>query len=172
MARLLLISFHYPPRATIGSIRPGALAKHLPKFGWEVLAVTPRLPRGSRASGGVIETPYRDALEKWKRRVGLDPHRGVHDQLNLSVATQPRSQRLHTKFLHRVKSILTYPDFTMGWAPFAIDAIKNIDVPIDAVLSTGPPITSHVIAQRSSKHLEVPLDRRFSGSLGDESGQS
>ena len=42
MPRLLLITFHYPPRPTIGSLRPGALAKYLPQFGWDVVVVTPR----------------------------------------------------------------------------------------------------------------------------------
>jgi glycosyltransferase involved in cell wall biosynthesis len=156
VSRLLLITFYYPPRPTIGSVRPGALAKYLPRFGWEVLVVTPHLPDGPRPPAAVIETPYHDALEKWKARIGLDPHRALHAQLNLSVATRPRTELVHTQMIGWLKSVLAYPDPTMGWVPFAIDAIKKIDVPIDAILSTAPPITSHVIAQEARSIFKCP----------------
>ena len=156
MPRLLLITFHYPPRATIGSLRPGALAKYLPRLGWEVLVVTPQLQNQVRPPEMAIETPYHDALEKWKRRIGLDPDRGLHAQLNLPVATEPRTRRFHTHVIHRLKSALSYPDLSMGWVPFAIDAIKKIDVPVDAILSTAPPITAHVIARQAKEILKCP----------------
>jgi hypothetical protein len=132
------------------------LAKYLPRFGWEVLVLTPQLPDGPRALPSVIETPYHDALEKWKSRIGLDPHRALHSQLNLSVSNKPRTKRVHTRVIDGLKSALAYPDLTMGWVPFALDAIKNIDVPIDAILSTAPPITSHVIAQEARSILKCP----------------
>ena len=156
MPRLLLITFHYPPRPTIGSLRPGALAKYLPQFGWEVLVVTPQVPVGPRPPAAVVETPYQDRLEKWKTRIGLDPHRALHAQLKLSVSDKPRNKRTHTRVIERVKSALAYPDLTMGWTPFAIEAIKKIDVPIDAILSTAPPITTHVIANEARKILKCP----------------
>ena len=156
MPRLLLITFHYPPRPTIGSVRPGALAKYLPQCGWEVLVVTPQAPQGRRPAAPVIETSYQDGLEKWKARIGLDPHRALHAQLNLSIATKPRTKRIHTRVIDRVKSVLSYPDLTMGWAPLAIEAIKKIDVPVDAILSTAPPITSHVIAREARNILKCP----------------
>jgi glycosyltransferase involved in cell wall biosynthesis len=156
MRRLLLITFHYPPRPTIGSLRPGALAKYLPQFGWEVLVVTPCFPDGPRPPGTVIETPYHDSLAKWKGRVGLDPHRALHAQLNLSVATKPRTKLVHTQVIDGLTSVLAYPDLTMGWVPFAINAIKKIDVPIDAILSTAPPITAHVIAHEARRILKCP----------------
>jgi glycosyltransferase involved in cell wall biosynthesis len=128
----------------------------LPQFGWEVLVVTPHLTDGPRPPAIAIETPYHDALEKWKTRIGLDPNRALHAQLNLSVATEPRTKRFHTQVIDRFKSVLAYPDLTMGWVPFAIDAIKRIDVPIDAILSTAPPITTHVIAQEARSILKCP----------------
>ena len=109
----------------MGRCVPGALAKYLPQFGWEVLVVTPQLPDGVRPPALVIETPYQDALEKWKARIGLDPHRALHAQLNLPVATKPRTRRVHTRVIDRLKSVLAYPDLTMGWAPLAIEAIKE-----------------------------------------------
>jgi glycosyltransferase involved in cell wall biosynthesis len=156
MPRLLLITFHYPPRPAIGSVRPAALAKYLPRFGWEVLVLTLQGPDGPRPAGTVIETPYRDALETWKTRIGLNPHRALHAQLNLPVSTQPRTRHVHTRVIRRLRFVLAYPDLTMGWFPFAVDAIKKIDVPIDAIVSTAPPISSHVIGKEARRILKCP----------------
>jgi glycosyltransferase involved in cell wall biosynthesis len=121
-----------------------------------VVVVTPHWSNGPRPVATVIETSYQDALEKWKTRLGLDPHQTLHAQLNLSVATQPRSKRLHTHVIDRITSLLAYPDLTMGWVPFAIDAIRKIKGPINAILSTAPPITSHVIAREARSILKCP----------------
>ena len=156
MPRLLLISFHYPPRPTVGSLRPGALAKYLPRFGWEVLVLTPRTAEGPRPPAPVIETDYQDALEKWKSRLGLDPQRSLHDKLKLSTPDRPREKPTHTRILASLKSVLAYPEPEKGWEPLAVDAIQKIAVPIDAILSTAPPITSHCIAREARRILKCP----------------
>jgi hypothetical protein len=43
MPRGLLMTFCYPPKEIIGSVRPAALAKYLPQFGWEPLILTPKI---------------------------------------------------------------------------------------------------------------------------------
>ena len=107
MRRLLLITFHYPPRPTIGSIRPGALAKYLPQFGWEVVVVTPRGQNGPRPPARVIETAYEDVLKKWKRRIpGLrDQDKPLQAQLKVQ-ATKPGKRTLSA-----ARSTLSSP----GW---------------------------------------------------------
>ena len=62
----------------------------------------------------------------------------------------------------------------MGWARFAIEAIKQIDVPIDAILSTAPPITAHVIAREARNILKCPWIADFrdlwAGNLDNPNG--
>ena len=156
MRRLLLITFHYPPRPTIGSIRPGALAKYLPQFGWEVVVVTPGGQNGPRPPARVIETAYEDVLKKWKRRIpGLDQDKPLQAQLKVQ-ATKPREKNSLGRTVNFVKSLLVYPDDTKGWVPLAVEAIKKIDFPIDAVLSTAPPITTHLIAVEAKQKFGCP----------------
>lgn len=156
MPRLLLISFHYPPRPTIGSLRPGALAKYLPRLGWEVLVITAQLPQGPRSVLSVMETGYQDALEQWKARIGLDPQQALHDKLNLRIPDQPRKKRMHTRLINGLKSVLAYPEPEKGWERFAVDAIRKIDLPIDAILSTAPPFTTHSIGAEARRILQCP----------------
>jgi hypothetical protein len=86
MRRVLLITYHFPPRPASGSLRPMGLAKHLPRYGWEPIVLTPRLPDGPRPAVQIIETDYQDVLGQWKSRFGLDPNRGVHQQFSLPLA--------------------------------------------------------------------------------------
>ena len=158
MRRVLLITYHYPPRPTIGSLRPMGLAKYLPQYGWQPIVLTPRLPNGVRRSAHIIETDYRDLVGQWKSRAGLDPARGIHQQLGLPRAKTPSRLLPHTKLMKWLRPLLLFPDDTKGWIEFATDAfaqLKNGD-PVDAILSTSPPITCNLIAARAKQRFGVP----------------
>ena len=103
MRRVLLIAFDYPPSETVGSVRPAALAKYLPRFGWEPFVLTPKVLGTSRQSRLVIETGYRDVLQDWKGRIGLDRTLGAHEQFRLPLAEKPGSALPHTRLLSLVK---------------------------------------------------------------------
>jgi hypothetical protein len=156
--RALLITYHYPPRAGIGSIRPRGLSKYLPEFGWETIVLTPRLPDGPRPPGRIIETGYRDVLGDWKARLGLEATRGFHEQLKLPVSSVPRTKRFHTKAIDWAKSAITYPDPIKGWLPFAIDAVWKLagNERVDVILSSAPPVSCHLIGRRAKEMLGCP----------------
>jgi glycosyltransferase involved in cell wall biosynthesis len=156
--RVLLITYHYPPRPGMGSVRPGGLAKYLPQFGWEPIVLTPRFPYGPRPPARVIETECRDVLGDWKARFRLDVGRGLHEQLRLPLSCVPRTRLLHTKVIDWVKSVITYPDPMKGWLSFAVEAVRELsqNERIDVVWSTAPPITCHLIGQRAKEILKCP----------------
>ena len=158
MRRVLLISYSYPPRPEIGSVRLGGLAKYLPQFGWEPVVLTPMLPNGPRPPARVIETRYRDVLGDWKRRLGLDAGRGLHEQLKLQVSSIPGSKRLHTRVINWVASIIAYPDPKKGWIPFAIEAVQSLvrSEKVDAILSSAHPPSCHLIGRRAKDTLKCP----------------
>jgi Glycosyltransferase Family 4 len=158
MKRLLLICYSYPPRQSIGAVRPAALAKYLPEFGWEPVVLTPKLPSGRRPEGEVIETGYQDVLGSWKSKFGLDPKQGLHEQLKLSQSSAAASDLRHSKAVYWLKSWLAYPDRTKGWLPFARNAIREFAQreQVDAILSTAPPITSHLLGMDARKLLGRP----------------
>ena len=159
MRKVLLIAFAYPPLEVIGSIRPAALAKYLPRFGWEVVVLTPKRPNATRQSGTIVETGYRDVLQVWKSRLGLDGKRGVHEQFGLPVAKKPGSVLLHTRALEFAKYILTYPDPLKGWIPFALDSVRELrrsQVDISAIVTTSPPISCHLIGRKAKNILHCP----------------
>src|SRR5205814_10190794 len=41
MPTLLMLTYHFPPSAAVGSFRMLGFARHLPKFGWRTVVVAP-----------------------------------------------------------------------------------------------------------------------------------
>jgi glycosyltransferase involved in cell wall biosynthesis len=159
MRNLLLVTYSYPPVERSGSRRPTALAKYLPQFGWNPIVLTPKAGGASRNSELVIETDYRDIIADWKLRLHLDGQRGLHEEFLLPVSSRPGSDHAHTVLIHVAKRLLTYPDPTKGWVPFAMRAVEKICQDkgrIDAILSTFPPVSCHLIGKRAKGILNCP----------------
>jgi len=159
LRRVLLIAFAYPPVQLVGSVRPAALAKYLPQFGWEAMVLTPKLPGTRRQSKSIVETGYRDVLEDWKARFHLDRKRGLHEKFGLSQAKKPGVTPVHTRVLDIAKYVLFYPDSTKGWTSFALAAVQEIrrqNLGIDAIVTTSPPISSHLIGREAKDILGCP----------------
>ncbi len=160
MRNVLLVTYSYPPVERSGARRPAALAKYLPRFGWKPLVLTPKVEGAAvRASEGIIETDYQDVLADWKSRLHMDSRRGVHEQLGLSLSKQPGTDKAHTLAITVLKNILTYPDLTKGWVPHALNAVKELQrqqQTVDAVITTFPPVSSHLIGQSARQILGCP----------------
>jgi glycosyltransferase involved in cell wall biosynthesis len=177
MPRLLLITYHFPPRSSVGSLRPGGWAKYLGEWGWDVIVLTPELPAGQRPPVRIIETGFRDLTQDLKARLGMNPQRSLHEQLHLPEASTPNSTLLHTRVITLAKSLLVRPDFAKGWIPFAIRAIEDLAKAgtIDAILTTSPPATCHLIGARAKQLLQRPWIADFrdlwTQNLADTSGR-
>jgi glycosyltransferase involved in cell wall biosynthesis len=158
MRRVLLITYHFPPRPAIGSLRPMGLARYLPRYGWDPIVLTPRLPDGPRPPVQIIETDYQDVLGQWKSRFGLDPNQGIHQQFSLPWANTPNRVLPHTRLMKWLKPLLLFPDITKGWTVFAMDAIAQLKehTAVDSIITTSPPITCNLIGARAKHLLGVP----------------
>jgi hypothetical protein len=175
LRRVLLIVNWYPPSEMVAAVRPAALAKYLPRFGWEAVVLTPRRQGIRRQSELVIETENRDLLADWKARLGLDRKRGIHERFGLSVAQKPGEVNLHTRALGFIKYLLTYPDPTKGWVPFALESIGEIrrqKQDISAIVTSSPPISCHLIGRRAKTILGCPWIADFRDLWTQNLGQS
>lgn len=163
MKRVLLITFVFPPSPYIGAVRPGGLAKYLPRFGWEPVVLVPRLSAGNRPQARVIETDYRDVVASFKTKLGFDPSRGLQQQLELKGSSKPGVVLPHGKLITWVRTIVSYPDETKGWIPFAMKAVQELakTEKFDAIFSTSPPISTHLIAARAKTILRCPWAADF-----------
>lgn len=149
MRKVLIITYHFPPRPTIGSVRLGGLAKYLREFGWEPVILTAKLPGDPDPRFEVIQTQYRDVVCYWKGKLGLHPDKMARQQLE-SDPHKGYKSKLIKGILNLGEDIVAYPDKMKGWYSFAVEAGDRIlqQNSIDAVISSSNPVTSHLIARQ------------------------
>jgi hypothetical protein len=143
---------------------PG-LAKYFPEFGWQPIVLTAPVgkkpdsrfgpPDDFAKSVRIVETPYSDIFGLWRRLFRLDSSKPIGDQVKEKLGiTSKRSSAL----LRLGGAIICYPDEDKGWKNFAVRAgrefLQNEDV--DAMISSSPPVTSHLIAEELKVRHEVP----------------
>ncbi len=158
MKHVLLIAYTYPPCPEIGAIRPAGLAKYLPRFGWEPTVLTVKLPGLRPMWAPVVEAEDEDVLQTWKLRFGLEGGRGLHEQLGLPLAQERNSTLVHTKILFAMRYVLTYPDATKGWIPFAMQALEQLkeSIKVDAIVTTSPPVSTHLVGRKAKEMFGCP----------------
>ena len=174
MRRLLFLSFWVPPRKAIGSIRSAHLLKHLPKYGWDITVVTPRLDAaGGDTIPNYVETGYWDLKEVMKRAIGMGG-RGAHDALKVDVPVYGEKRTLKSHIVYAASSLVTYPDDYVGWLPFATRTLGRLTAreKWDAVLSSAPPWTGNLAAALARRNVPWIADFRDLWAENDYSERS
>jgi glycosyltransferase involved in cell wall biosynthesis len=162
MNKVLIITYHFPPRPTVASLRPLGLARYLPEFGWEAVILTATLPGSPDPQFQVVETQLRDSLALiWGRRLfKLDPEQTLMTQIaQLKKKLRIKSERSPLDLLlAAIGEITAYPDPQKGWRVYAVEVGRDIlrQQPIKAIISASPPVTSHIIAKKLKDEFKIP----------------
>jgi len=157
--KVLLITYYFPPRPGVASLRLRGLAKYLPEFGWEPIILTAALPGEPDPRFKVVQTPYPgDVSHRFKRRLHLQPNKGFQEQVGVPLAIRGAKRSLTSKAITFIKGIIAYPDEQKAWLPFAVDAGHELlrKEKFDAVLSSSGPATCHLIAKELKRKHKVP----------------
>lgn len=155
MKKVLIITFHFPPSLAIGARRPFGIAKYLPKYGWEPIVLTPKIPGDQPEGIRVITTDCRDIIASLKSRLMFNTKKGLHKQFALSVSNSHNRSTWKRKVIGSLKEMVS---IKMDWYKFALESgSKFLDTErIDAIISTSPPISTHLIAKRLKKNYKIP----------------
>jgi hypothetical protein len=105
----------------------------------------------------VIETQYHDSLGFGKRLLKLDSQSPLIAQVKNKLKIKSEKSPLDV-ILANIGGIIAYPDPQKGWQRFAVEAGKDIlrQQNIKAIISTAPPVTSHIIAKRLKDEFKIP----------------
>jgi len=160
LKKVLVVSYYFPPRPAVGGLRPLGLAKYLPEFGWEAVVLTAKLP-GTPAPGiKVIETAYEDTFGLGKKLLGLDSQQNVVSQVaQLKKRLRIKSERSPLdSVLAAWGEIAAYPDPQKRWRAHAARAGNDflLREPVEAILSTSSPPTSHIVARELKARHQIP----------------
>lgn len=105
----------------------------------------------------VEQVPYTNAIDEWEKRFGLDPSRSVRKQIASGLGVTSSHSPLDWVFL-RLREILSYPDTCQGWESPVTEAATRLleQDSFDAMISTSPPIISHLAARRVKRRYGIP----------------
>lgn len=159
MKKVLIITYYWPPSGGSGVQRWLKFAKYLPQSGWEPVIYTPLNPEANTMDAALLKdvSPHTTVI---KRKI-LEPY-GIYKTLLGKEKDKPIKANIiagqdNGSFLHRVSMFIRgnvfIPDPRCLWINPSVRFLKKYlkEHPVDAIVSTGPPHSMHLIAEKVSK---------------------
>ncbi len=146
----------FPPLSGGGVYRPLSFVRYLPDHGWKTTVLSPR-PEAFWIRDASLLRLVPDSCEVVRTGTLSGQRIIAAFKRSGSPSGQVRSGR---KFavLRKLGSFLLVPDTYIGWYPFAVSAGRKLMAgkSFDAIYSTSPPETSHLIARRLHEISGLP----------------
>jgi glycosyltransferase involved in cell wall biosynthesis len=157
--RVLIITYYWPPSGGAGVQRWVKFVKYLREFGWEPVIYTvsnPQYPVLDEFMGEdlpkdleVIKSKIFEPFDLYKRFMGKKKDERIQNGVIESLENGTWKEKLALW----IRGNLFIPDARKFWiksgSKFLQEYLKNN--PVDAIVSTGPPHSSHLIALRLKK---------------------
>ena len=151
MKRLLIITYYWPPTGGSGVQRWVKFSKYLPEHGWQPVVYTPENPEqlvrdesllsDIPACAEIIKRPILEPYSVWRKLTG-----GGSGEVN-PVNAQQKSWKQRLALWVRGNCFI--PDPRVGWVRPSVRFLKKYlaEHPVDAVVTTGPPQSVHLIGR-------------------------
>ena len=158
LKRLLIITYYWPPTGGSGVQRWVKFSKYLPEFGWQPVVYTPENPeqlardesllKDIPACAEVIKTHISEPYTIYRRLTG-----GKAGQEVNPVNAQRKTWKQRLSLWIRGNCFI--PDPRVGWVRPSVRFLKKYlrEHPVDAVVTTGPPHSVHLIGLGLKKAL-------------------
>ncbi len=154
MRNVLFISYYFPPSGGPGVQRSLKFVKYLEEFGWRPTVLT---VRPEQASYPDLDPDLMDELPvslRVERTSAWDPYalyahllgRSKDDTISVGFLGEAETN-LRQRIARWVRANLFLPDARVGWVPFAAARAHALleHGAFDAVLTTGPPHSTHLV---------------------------
>lgn len=159
MKRVLVISYYWPPAGGSGVQRWVKFSKYLPSLGWQPVVYTPQNPEINTLDT-TLEKEIPSEVEVIKRPI-VEPY-GIYRKLMGKGSTTDMKTLTSTggkpSMSLLIRSNGFIPDPRIWWVGPSVRFLKKYlkEHPVDAIVSTGPPHSMHLIGQRLSHDLDIP----------------
>jgi len=164
MKKVLFITYYWPPSGKASLHWPLKIMKYLPKYGWQPSVLTVKEDTFSQQDETLLEdispelkvirTKSYEPFKIYKKFVG----KKEDDQLVASETISKSNRSLSHRISIWLRMNLFIPDARVGWCFPAVKAAKKLvkDETIDAIVSIGPPHSTHLIGKKISKKFHIP----------------
>jgi glycosyltransferase involved in cell wall biosynthesis len=163
MKRVLIITYYWPPNGGAGVYRWLKLSKLLPEHGWQPVIYTPENPemvaddpgllRDVREDLEVIKRPITEPFNLYKRFTG----RSTKEKVQVGFLNEKKQGGWKEDFALWVRSNFFIPDARVWWVRPSVKFLKEYlrAKPVDAIITTGPPHSMHLIGLELKRALGV-----------------
>lgn len=164
MKKVLIITYYWPPSGGAGVQRWLKFVKYLREFGWEPIIYTPSNPESPinddslqkdvPADITVLKTEIWEPYLFYKRLMGQKKN----DKINAAFLTESKKPKRFEKLAVWIRGNFFIPDARAFWVKPSVKYLAEYlkTNPVDAIISTGPPHSMHLIANGLKKKLKLP----------------
>lgn len=139
-------------------------AKYLPEFGWTPVIYTPSNPESPSedeslakdipGEAEILQTPIREPYDIYRRMVGVSKD----EKINTGFLQESDRPKRTEGFSRWVRGNFFIPDARVWWIKpsvrYLLDYLK--EHPVDVIISTGPPHSMHLIAEKVKRKTGIP----------------
>lgn len=163
MPRVLIITYYWPPSGGAGVQRWLKFTKYLPEFGWEPVIYTPSNPEAPVSDPSlekdipagitVLKRPINEPYSVYKRFVGM----GKEEKINSGFLSEKKKPGLAERVSVWIRGNLFIPDARRFWIRPSVRFLKAylLENKFDAVITTGPPHSMHLIGLGLKKQSDI-----------------
>ena len=165
MRRVLIITYYWPPSGGSGVQRWLKMSKYLPENGWQPVIYTakdaeypvedPSLEQDVAPEAEVIRRPIVEPYSFYKQFLGMKKGEKVKAGfINEGVKKSGWKENLSVW----LRGNLFIPDARCWWVKPSVRFLKSYlkEHPVDAMISTGPPHSMHLIAKALHNKFNIP----------------
>lgn len=164
MKRVLIITYYWPPSGGAGVQRWLKFAKYLRKSGWEPVIYTPENPEFPESDESlfkdipkeieVLKTPIWEPYDFYKKFIGQKKEEKIQTGFLSVKKKNPFVENISVW----IRGNLFIPDARKFWIRPSIRFLLKYlaENRVDAMVSTGPPHSMHLIALGVKKKLKLP----------------
>ena len=164
MKRVLIITYYWPPSGGSGVQRWLKMSKYLPGYGWQPVIYTtkdaeypvedPSLEKDVCAEAEIIRRPIVEPYNFYKKFLGLKKDQKVKAGF---IDESGKQKGWKEKLSVWIRGNFFIPDARCWWVRPSVRYLKKYlkAHPVDAIISTGPPHSMHLIAMKLKKALNI-----------------
>jgi glycosyltransferase involved in cell wall biosynthesis len=164
LKRVLIITYYWEPAGGGGVQRWVKFVKYLREFGWEPVVYTvsngdypildPTLAAEIQNDIEVIKTPIWEPFDLYKRFTG----KKKEQKMDANFLSEGKKWRLKDKLAVFVRGNFFIPDARRFWIKPSVQFLTTYlkGQPVDAVISTGPPHSCHLIGLGVKEKFNLP----------------
>ena len=158
MKRVLIITYYWPPSGGSGVQRWLKMSKYLPEYGWQPVIYTTEnaeypiidhtLEKDVCPEAEVIRRPIVEPYSLYKKFLGIK-----QEKVQVGFASESKKIGWKEKLSVWIRGNCFIPDARRWWVNPSVRYLTSYlnEHPVDAIISTGPPHSMHLIAMKLKK---------------------